>query len=258
MRGPSLFAAAVAVHDLDRPGDARKTYLQQLGISPDSADAHYGLGVLLMQIGHLNEGLSHLHRALEINPANGTHWLGFIRALAVSGRIDEAHQTLTQGRQRGLDGEPVVRIQNFLKAATLGINRVRDLLVDASQLEVKGCSEDALRMYQLAYEIRPHDPAISERIGDLLNALYRSEEAEIAFNRVVNLTPNSELGFIGLGMSLFAQGKVLEAIAAYGSAIALNGSNPTAHALMGAAQDQIGNAKEAEAEYRRALGDQAR
>jgi protein O-GlcNAc transferase len=253
MTQSDLLKEASAALAAGRPADAKKVYLNQLAISPNSADAHHGLGTLLMHAGHLNEGLSYLYRALELAPGRGYHWLDFIKALSMSGRADEAHNVLAQGRLRGLSGPQVDRLESFMKSAATDLETAQKLLAEATHMERKGCNEDALGYYQQAFEIRPQDPVISLRMGDLLHALYRSEEAETAFNRVVNLDPESALGFIGLGMSLFSQGKMLEAAAAYRRAIALDTENPSAHALMGAVQDQMGEAEEAEREYRRTL-----
>jgi Tfp pilus assembly protein PilF len=53
-----------------RPKDALVHYRQAVAIAPDSADAHLGLGALLLRLGRPDEAVVSLRRAVSIEPDN--------------------------------------------------------------------------------------------------------------------------------------------------------------------------------------------
>ncbi len=60
--------AAEAHHRNGRLEEAQTQYHAILKIVPDSADAHYGLGTVLVQNGKMDQALSHLEKAVALDP----------------------------------------------------------------------------------------------------------------------------------------------------------------------------------------------
>jgi tetratricopeptide (TPR) repeat protein len=84
-------------------GDARaamEQFQQTLKQSPDYAQAHYSLGVLLAQSGRLPEAVDHLAAAVRLDPGFAQAKYGYGLALAQTKRYEEARKQLKEGAAR--------------------------------------------------------------------------------------------------------------------------------------------------------------
>jgi tetratricopeptide (TPR) repeat protein len=78
-----------------RVQEAIGQYEQALRISPDSVEAHYNLGIALVQVGRVQEAIEHYEQALRIKPD-----MAEARA-----RLQLAQQALTKLQEHGASGQ---------------------------------------------------------------------------------------------------------------------------------------------------------
>jgi predicted O-linked N-acetylglucosamine transferase (SPINDLY family) len=97
---------------------AGQLYRAILQAEPKHAAAHYCIGMLEVQSQRPLEGLPHLLAALEAKPETSEYWLGYLEALLLAGRIDEARSTLAIGSQHGLAGKAVQDFATRLERQT--------------------------------------------------------------------------------------------------------------------------------------------
>ena len=130
------FNLGVALMQTGRVPEAMAHWQQALRVKPDYAEAHYNLGVALMQMGRVPEAMEHWRQALRINPdfAEAHYSLGV--ALAQVGRVPEAME----------HWEQVLLISPDYAEAhyNLGVG-----------LEQDGKPAEAIQHYQQALRIRP-------------------------------------------------------------------------------------------------------
>jgi hypothetical protein len=128
---PSL-RQAVAHHQNGRLRDAERLYRTILQIQPNHSEANHNLGILAVQQGQADVGLSHLRAALEADPNQGQYWLSYIDALIQTDHTDAAKQVLEQGRQLGLQGIEVdtlaAQLDSTALVATPSLAKNRDVL----------------------------------------------------------------------------------------------------------------------------------
>jgi len=101
---PTFFAAAVNLADLfrlqNRDEDGEVVLKSALAASPDAAEAHYALALLLVRQKRLPDALPHLQRATELRPANPRYGFTYGLALQGAGRKDAARGVFKTMLQR--------------------------------------------------------------------------------------------------------------------------------------------------------------
>jgi predicted O-linked N-acetylglucosamine transferase (SPINDLY family) len=86
---------------------AEQTYRRILEAESAHASANHCFGMLKVQQRHPTDGLPYLLAALRLNPEIPDYWLGYLEALMLAGRTDDAEETLALGVQHGLTGATV-------------------------------------------------------------------------------------------------------------------------------------------------------
>lgn len=97
---------AIHLSELGRTGDAEFHFRRLLDDHPLHVKGHTNFGILLLKTGRLDEGIGHLRRAVELDPAYSRARLALIAGLADAGRHEEAGQAL--GELRILCDDPAV------------------------------------------------------------------------------------------------------------------------------------------------------
>ncbi|MBF0126377.1 MAG: tetratricopeptide repeat protein [Magnetococcales bacterium] len=106
---------AIARQQEGRLQEAEQLYRAILQLHPQHPDAHHNLGVLAVQTGQPDAGLSHFRTAVEADPSREQFWLSYISALIESGQRYVARQVLDQGRGLGLQGDSVEALEARLR-----------------------------------------------------------------------------------------------------------------------------------------------
>src|ERR1700750_1808539 len=94
--------AALAEHRAGLLAAAEDAYRALLAACPGDARMNHHLGVLLVQTGRAEEGLSHLKSALEADGAEPLHHFSLAKGLLAAGNPAQAGMALKQAMQRGL------------------------------------------------------------------------------------------------------------------------------------------------------------
>jgi Tfp pilus assembly protein PilF len=139
------------------PEDAAAAYRKALELDPESAAAHYNLGVSLARSGDFAEAEPHLLAAVEKNPNSQSYaGLGFV--LWKQGREDEAVASL----ETAIEADP----QNAAAYAALG-----KILIEQEKLE------EAADTYRRLVENQP-SAAAHQELAQILVRLGREKEAQ--------------------------------------------------------------------------------
>ncbi len=193
----------VILKNLGKLQEAEASLRKAIELNPNSAKAHTNLGSILRNLGKLNEAEISLHKAIEINPdfANAHYNLGNV--LKDLGKLNEAELSLRQA----------IRIKSdFAEAHSNLGNVLRDL----------GKLQDAELSTRKAIEINP-DYAISHsNLGSILIDLGKLQDAELSIRKAIELMPDHAMSHCNLGSIFIKLGKFKEAELSIRKAIELN------------------------------------
>jgi Flp pilus assembly protein TadD len=248
--------------------DAATLYRTTIQRNPTCWMAHYNLGILLTQAGHLEEAKAHYGRALELNPAHVKAHINLGIALAKTGHVADA---LEQYRQAlGLDPrsaeahynlgyvladagrapEAAAQYEMALAADPKHADAHNNLAV---LLAAAGRSEEAVAHYRKSIELRPNDRETLNNLGILFVGLGRADDAIMQFRRALEISPNYAEAHNNLGIQLAKIGQTDEALMQYGQALQSDPLYPEAHANIGLLLSRMGRLDEATIHDRKAL-----
>ena len=92
----NLFNVAAGHHRSGALAEAERGYRQVTASFPDHAEAHSRLGAVMMGQGRISEGISHIERALALQPDLFEAWGSLAQAYAWSGRREPAIEAATR------------------------------------------------------------------------------------------------------------------------------------------------------------------
>jgi predicted O-linked N-acetylglucosamine transferase (SPINDLY family) len=225
---------------------AEQMYRAILQTEPKHATANHCIGMLHVQQQRPTEGLSYLMAALETSPAVPDYWLGFLEALLLAGRTEEASQTLTLARQHGLAGGATDDFERRL------LLRLRAASAITAESAITATSPIAPTP---ANSLSRATPAVRRQEAALQRALRvgRLQEAETRARNLIKRFPGRGLGFKTLGALLWARGCLKEAVEAMQISVVLLPQDAEAHVNLGVTLNNLERYEEAETCLRRAL-----
>lgn len=100
---------------------------------------------------------------------------------------------------------------------------------------------------------RPQDPKVANDLGNLLVLAKRSEEAEMAYQRAIELAPGDAVPLYNLALLKQQQGRTKEALNAFKSVVEIDPGNAWAHYQVGALYEAMDEKARAVAAYGRAF-----
>ena len=192
------------------------------------------LGVVLMEIGQLEEALMAMQQVTLLDPKDpeGFNNLGVL--LKKLGRYSEAETSCRQA---------IALKPDFAEAnSNLGYT-----LINLNRLE------EAVVSLHRALEIKPENIEIHNNLGFNLNELGRLDEAEAIYRRALEIKPENVEIHNNLGITLNELGRLEEAEASYRRALEIKPDFEMAHSNLGNVLNKLGRFNEAEASCRRAL-----
>ena len=98
-----IFKMAINCHQSENFAQAEEFYLRALQINPKHSDANYNLGLMAMQLGKSEMGLSYLQTAWESDLTIGQYWLTLTECLFEMGHTKEALMIIEDAILRGID-----------------------------------------------------------------------------------------------------------------------------------------------------------
>jgi predicted O-linked N-acetylglucosamine transferase (SPINDLY family) len=231
---------------------AEQLYRAILQAAPNHAAANYCLGMLNVQSRRTAEGLSFLLVALQANPQSPDYWLGYLEALLLSGRADEARVALALGRRHGLAGEAVEEFaaRSGAPPDAHGAGDHESALLAMLQ---QGDSRAARALASNLAKRFPERGLSFKVLGALLWAEGSSTEALAAMQDSVRLLPRDAEAHCNLGLALAKANRFAEAEASLRKAIELDPKFATAHYRLGMTYSLQARLAEAEACLRRGI-----
>src|SRR5579859_627114 len=137
-----LEAACAKAMELQLAGQrdlAEQLYRAVLQAQPKHAVANYCFGMLMVQSRQPLAALPHLQSALEAKPDMSEYWIGYLEALLLADKLDEARSTLELGRRHGLAGKAVEDFAARLSVRSAGgADRASDA---RGQAPDEGCAQ---------------------------------------------------------------------------------------------------------------------
>ncbi len=251
----STLKSAIQHHQAGRLQEAERLYRGVLAIEPKHPDTNYYLGVMAVQMGHIEDSLPHFKTALEANPANGQFWVDYIDVLDRVGQRDLARQVLEQGRSMGLGGDSVDQLTARLTASqcTLASEPNRDEVFYLGKLYDAGSYAECER--QLRFKLDQHSgwgPGW-RMFADVVLRQGRFQDAIVAAKCAVDLLPQDAAAHAILGISLQNAGLLAESDEIYQKALKINPGFFEVHCNRGNVLKMMGRSSEAEDSYRKAL-----
>ena len=235
---------------------ARRLYAEVLEEQPDCVEAMHLLGVLLLQVGQVEQALELVGRAATLSPGDAgvLNSLGlayrhgeqldeaeacYRRALALDGEDPAAHTNLGELlAQRGAL-EPAEAA--FERALELDDAHTQALYNLAGLLHRRGEAERALELYREAEKQSPDDWQIRSNQGLLLRDMGRLDEAEASLRRALMIDPGNPTLSVNLASVLLDAGDAVEAEKLCLEAVTLAPDNPLAQLILGRSRLTNGN-----------------
>ena len=218
----------IAAHNEGKLQEAERLYRLIIQSQSKHPDANHNLGVLAAGVGKFEEALSHFKIALEESPEQGQFWLSYIKALIELGEIDAARTLLNQGRDAGLKGDEVDKLQAEFDARLAAvpaidenINLNQEQIGGVISLYTSGNLREALIQGKVLCNQFPNDSIIQNILGAINSDLDQPEEAISYYKKAIKLNPNFVEAHNNLGIALNQLGKYEEAIISYTTAIEL-------------------------------------
>ena len=224
----------VILRDLGKLNEAEICTHKAIEIKSDYPDAYSNLGMILRDLGKLHEAEICTHKAIEIKsdyPEAHSN-LGII--LKDLGKLREA-EIYTH---KAIEINPNYAEAHF----NLGV-----LLKDLGKLQ------EAEISYLKAIEIKPNFADAYSNLGNILSDLGKSEKAELSYRKAIEINPDYAEAHFNLGVLLKNLDKSQEAEISYRKAIEINPDYAEAHSNLGVLLNNLGNFKEAELSYRKAI-----
>jgi protein O-mannosyl-transferase len=196
--------------------------------------AHHNLGVMLLDLGQVDQGLDHFQAALAAQPSFAESHIGLANVLRGKGHVDES---ITHAR-RALELRPdLVEAHTELAAGLLR----------------KGEINEAILHYHRAALMRPSSADIQNALANALIQRGRVAEARTHFQRALQIRPDFPEAHNNLGLTLLQAGAVDAATAHFQQALTLQPTNAPAHSHLAQALLQEGHVQEAIEHYQAAL-----
>jgi tetratricopeptide (TPR) repeat protein len=182
----------ILIKNLKRFEEAEKEYREAIRINPDYADAHNNLGVLLDDLKRPEEAEKEYREAIKIKPNVAEPHYNLGNLLDDLNRPEEAE----------IEYREAIRINPDYAEAH---NNLGILIKNLKRFE------EAEKEYREAIRINPDYANAHYNLGNLLDDLNRPEEAEIEYREAIRINPDYAEARTNLGILCQALGKLQEA-----------------------------------------------
>ena len=196
-------------------------------VDPQAVWGRYNLALCLDKLGHRDEAIAELKRALATKPRFGTAWIGLSQLYEQMGRQAEADgcfRSALANRVNSADALATLArfclsrncleaaITNFAGALELDPCNPGLLLEAGRSLAAVGRHAEAAERYAQAAQLEPDQAQPHLQLGVELGRLERPAEAEHEFREALRLLPDSLEARRNLGIALYQQAKPAEAL----------------------------------------------
>lgn len=169
----------IYMQGMQQPEQAVTAYRRALGINPQHAGAHYGLGVALANSGKLADAESELNSASALAPTNPLPKLALGKLYLKQRQSDKAMAAL----------DATLKIQPDLVSARLDKG---DIYTDKGELQ------RALSEFEHAAKVAPKYDVAQLKLGMAYQSLNRANEAEQAYLAAIRANPKLAMAYNNL------------------------------------------------------------
>lgn len=257
-------AAARAALAAQQPQRALAEYQAALDVEPEYTDALLALGQLQLSLGQAPEALRSFIRLSELEPERGQPHFFIGLVYASQGAYERAEFEMTLALER--EPDPVTRFNLALAQArqrkwdaaraTLAPllaaapdNVAAHRLLATVEVE-RHDARAALREFEAAARLRPHEARSYLDLGNLLAGAGEYDAARAALEQAIALSPDDPVAAqLALARADHALGRDRDALPLLDAVLA-HGPNHDALALRGLCHEQLQQYPAAEADYR--------
>lgn len=254
--------------------DKAITFWETIGRDPNGFIAWGGKGQALMAKGKAfksngnhkaaassyEEALEAYEKAIELKPDNVNIWLNKGNVLSAQRKYAEAIHSYDKAIQFDplnqdawiQRGNALIRQAEDLNAVIAG--RIWSNTSDTAFLQRSYCYIEALRSYDMAIDISPHDKVAWDNKGIVLTHQGKYEEGIQAHDKAIMLDQQYALAWTNKGLNLIHQGKYEDAIKTLKVAISLDAQQASAWNNMGSALAHQGKYEDAIKAFDEAIG----
>jgi len=224
-------------------------YVAILQAVPTHAVANHCLGMLNVQLRRPAQAVPFLLEALNLHPEIPDYWLGYLEALRLHGKLEEAVAVLALGREHGLAGKLV---EDFAARLNAGVPQT-----GTPSPPVLPKSMDALE--PRARKRRPSSSRKSRGPDEHAHKLIalvadkRFPEALPLARKMTQRFPDQGLGWKYLGGLLWTEGNAEQALSAMRKSTRLLPRDAEAHSNLGIALAALKRFEDAEPWFRKAV-----
>ncbi|PZR13530.1 MAG: hypothetical protein DI536_12285 [Archangium gephyra] len=238
----SLFLRAEAYLLKKQPAQARAEFEAILKKDPKSAKALHGLGLIHKAQNELAEASGRFAEALEADPAH------LSSAVELGELVIVRKKEIAPGTEL-LDSALTEEGRTTLSPGTLG----KALALQAETKVVEGKLNDAVPLFEEALKVDPKNPFTNSHLALTYMQLHQPEKAAPLFQVAVAATPESLENTEGYLNALIQLGRMDEATRVMADANTRFPGNAMLSYLSARVADYLGNTKEAEEAYKRAI-----
>lgn len=184
---------------------------------PDDPEAHFSLGVYLLDSGNFQESVDAFMRVLRLAPENGRAYVTLGRAYMKMKRVQEA-------------------INAYMGALRLLPDSIESYLLLGQAYMDDGSHEKAIETLNMAKRLKPDEPMIHFRLGMYLYEAEKVVEARESYLEAIRLKPDFAQAHNNLGMLYLDCGYTLMAGKSFAKAVDADSDNPVYYDNFGRAQ----------------------
>ena len=214
--------------------DAEKLSLSITKEFPKYQFAWIVLGIVLEQIGKINESLLAHKTSVRLGPQDAEAHYHLANTLKKLERLNEAEASYKQA---------IVLKPDFVEAHNNLGNTLKQL----------GRYEEAEKIYKYAIVLKPDLSEIHNNLASTLKELGRLNEAEVSYKQAIILKPDLVEAHSNLGAIFHKLKRLEEAEVSYKQAIILKPNYAEAYYNLGIILQDFGKLEEAETSYRKAI-----
>ena len=214
--------------------DAQTVWQDTIAKNPQCWMAHLHIGNHLLELGEVQEAISHDQEAVRIKPDSAMAHNNLGTALMGQGRLQEAIGHYEQA----------LRIKPDFAGAHNN---------EGNALAQLGRIQEAIGHYEQALQIEPDYAEAQYDLGNALAQLGRLQEAMGHYEQALRIKPDYADAHNNLGNALSVLGRPQDAIGHYEQALRIKPDNAEAHYDVGIALEQTGKLREAIGHYQQAL-----
>jgi tetratricopeptide (TPR) repeat protein len=234
--------------------EGRQFYEAMVKTNARIAQAHYGLGRIIVARSELTAGVEHFRRALDSFPDYGAAHYALGLALRDLGQTAKAQEHLALS-QKHMSSRPSLADPLLEAVAELNLS-ASERLKRGIVLEEAGQIELSIAEHERAVELDPKLAQAHINLISLYGRMGRVEKAEQHYRAAVAISPNLADGHYNFGVLLVGQERYEEAARAFERSLQLNPFHAESHFNYGVMMERDGRLEEAAEHYRRAIENQ--